>query len=69
MSIEDAPQMQEVRKLKGFFTMLSALGNVPFVFIFYILSINFMAKPAALYLWCGMGSVYYLCNIMKSVYA
>ena len=61
--------MQEITKLKGFFSTVSALGDFPFVLLFYIMTINFMPKPAALYLWCAMGSVYYISNILKSIYA
>mmetsp|Transcript_21617 Transcript_21617/g.28936 ORF Transcript_21617/g.28936 Transcript_21617/m.28936 type:complete len:102 (+) Transcript_21617:172-477(+) len=61
--------MQEMKKLKKFFTIITAIGTAPLTILFYIVSINLMPKPAALYLWCSMAFVGYLTNCLQSFYA
>ena len=58
-TLEQVPNMQELTKLKGMFKTITDLGSAPFVILFYIAIFNLMAKPAALYFWCGMSVVYY----------
>ena len=47
---------------------VSALGTYPLTILFYVVSINVMSKPAALYLWCAMAFVTFFCNTLKSMY-
>ena len=61
--------MQEITKLKPFFTMITNLGTPMVSLLLYIVCFNLMPKPAALYFWCGMGTVLYLDNELKSIYA
>ena len=61
--------MQELTKLKPFFRTVTNLGQLPFVALFYVCSFNLMPKPTALYFWCAMPTVYFISNILKSLYA
>ena len=60
--------MQELTKLKSFFTTVASLGWPPLTALICIVSINLMPKPSALYLWSGMAFVSFLCNLLKSLY-
>ena len=67
-SLEDIPDMQEIKKLNTFFTTVAWVGNPRILYFFYIISINLMPKPAALYIWCSTASVSYLTECLKSMY-
>ena len=60
--------MQELTKLKPMFTTISDLGQPPSVLLCYLLTLNLMPKPAALYFWCAMPFVLYLTAGLKSLY-
>ena len=67
-TLEDAPNMQDKKKLRGFFENVSNLGgSVSLVFIFMVV-FNMCSKPQALYIWCASCFEMTLNNQMKSWY-
>ena len=67
--MEEVPDMQEITKLKSFFTTVSAVGSSPLVDAFFILIFNFVPKPAALYFWVSLPTVYFITQVLKSLYS
>ena len=67
-SLDTIPQMQQVTKLKPFFTYVSMLGSGDFFSIAYIVVFNVMPKPAALYFWCVIAFSSFVLNQLKSTY-